>query len=244
MAKKATRKTVRKVVKKTSLVAETASSPVMAMKENLMMSNKKVWVIAAVIVLAGLLFYFRGSFVVATVNNRPVWRWTLIHELEKGNTQTVVDGLITKSLILQEASKNKTEVTDAEVTAEIDKLRENFKTQGQDLEALMTAQNVSMDQLQEQIRVQKLVEKLAVKEKVTVSAEEVAKFIEDNKAFLSGDLNKPETKAQVEADARKQLEQDKINTQIQTWLQQVRQNAKINYFNPKYVLPTIAPQKS
>jgi len=55
----------------------------------------------AILLLSGLLYYFKNQFVVALVNNQPIWRLTLIKEVEKQAGEAVLDSLITKALVLQ-----------------------------------------------------------------------------------------------------------------------------------------------
>jgi foldase protein PrsA len=178
-----------------------------------------------VIALAGGLFYFKNQFIVATVNGKPIWRKTLVGELEKQAGKKTLDSLITKTLILQEAQKKNVTVSDQEVNEEIKKLEDNFTSRGQDLNQLLAAQNMTRKDLFSQIKIQKLVEKIVGKD-VAVSDEEINDYIEKNKNLIPQGMAEDEVKTNV----KQQLEQQKRNEKIQKWIKSLRDNAKINYF--------------
>lgn len=188
--------------------------------------NRASFIPLLVVIILTLLFYFsKGLFVAATVNGQPIWRLTLVKELEKQAGKKVLDSLITRTLILQEAKKQKVSVTDEEVNKEISQIEETVNSQGQNLDQLLTAQGMTKNDLVEQIRTQKLVEKIAAKD-IKITDEEVKDYFEENKSSFPKDKKFEE----VEEDIKKQLEQEKLNEKIQTWIQSLRNAAKINYF--------------
>lgn len=179
----------------------------------------------AIIILAFLLYFSRGQLIVATVNGQPISRFTLIHELEKQAGKKALEAMITKTLILQEAKKQQVSVTEAEVNNEISRIEKTITGQGQNFDQLLTSQGMTRNDLVEQIRLQKLVEKLAGKDN-TVSDKEVSDYFEKNKSTFPKDTKLESVKEEI----KKQLEQEKLNTQIQTWVQSLHDSAKINYF--------------
>lgn len=187
---------------------------------------KRAYVIGAVVViaLAGLLFYYRSLFVVATVNGQPISRLSYIQELERMSGQQAMNALVTKNLILQEAGERNVKVNDEEVDTEIKKIDENLKGQGQNLDSVLTLQGLTREALREQIYLQKLIEKM-VGDSVKVTDEEVTTYIENNQETLPEGQSEEEQQVAV----REQLRQQKLNEQVQTWLQELQQNAKINY---------------
>ena len=112
-----------------------------------------------VLIAGGLLL--KKELVVATVNGQPIFRLTLIREMEKNSGKQVLEGLIGKTLILQEAKKQNVSIGQEEINQEMAKIEENFKNQGQDLNQLLAFQGMTRADLEEQIQLQKTAEKLA-----------------------------------------------------------------------------------
>jgi len=112
-----------------------------------------------ILVAGGLLL--KKELVVATVNGQPISRLTLIREMEKNSGKQVLEGLIGKTLILQEAKKQSVFVAKEDIDQEMAKIEENFKNQGQDLNQLLAFQGMTKADLEEQIQLQKTAEKLA-----------------------------------------------------------------------------------
>jgi parvulin-like peptidyl-prolyl isomerase len=181
-------------------------------------------VVLVLVILVGGLYYFKNQFISATVNGQPIWRLTLIKELEKESGKATLENLITKALILQEAKKQNLVISQEEIDQKMKELEDNFTSQGQNLDQLLEAQNMTRDQLKEQIEVQLIVEKI-VSQDVEVTDEEVAAYFEDNPDYFpeGSDLES------VKEDIKQQLKQQKSSDQIQSWLDSLRSNAQINY---------------
>lgn len=184
------------------------------------------WLVAAwVLVLLLALYYFRGQFVVAMVNGQPIFRSALVRELERQSGQQVLDTLILKTVIMQEAAKQKVSVMPNEVDDEIAKLEETFKNRGQDLESALAVQGMTRADLKEQMMLQKLVEKM-VDQTVEVSDDEVKKYMDENKAFLPKDAKPDELKAEIKS----QLEQQKKTAKVQEWVTKLKDEAKVEHW--------------
>jgi foldase protein PrsA len=181
--------------------------------------------IIAILLLLVSLFYFKNQFVAALVNGQPIWRLTLIRELEKQAGKQALDSLITRTLILQEAKKQKITVSKEEVDQEIKEIEDNLTQQGQDFARLLEVQGMTRNDLAEQIKIQKLIEKLVGKD-IEVSDKEVDEYISQNKDLIPKDSEPEETKASV----KEQLRQQKLSDKVTEWLDSLQQNAKINYF--------------
>lgn len=186
-----------------------------------------LWLIGAwIVIIAVALYYFRGQFIVATVNGQPILRSTLVRELEKQNGRQVLDNIVLKTVIMQEAAKQKVGVTPQEVDDEIVKLEDTFKNRGQDLSSALAVQGMSRDDLKEQMMLQKLVERMVSKDGVTVTDDEVKEYMEANKAFLPKDAKPDELNAEV----RRQLEQQKQTAKIQEWVTKLKDEAKVEHW--------------
>lgn len=186
--------------------------------KQLVKTKRQQVIIGAVIVLGLILLYFgRGLIVAATVNGRPITRLSLLSELEKQDGKQVLQSLLTKEIIRQEAAKNNVTVSKDEINAEIAKVEETIKKQGQTLDQALATQGWSRADLEDQIRTQLLVEKLLAG-KIAVTDKEVDDYIKENKSTESKDtiLNL--------------LKQQKLMTAYQAWIQDLLSKAKINYF--------------
>lgn len=178
-----------------------------------------------VVFLALLGVVFKEKLIVATVNGQPIWRITLIKELEERFGKQTLDTLITKTLIHQEAKRQNITVTSEEVDGEIEKIKKNLSDQGQDLNQILSLQGMNQDDLKKQIRLQKTLEKI-LKDQIKVSDEEIASYIAKNKESIPEGMSQEEVKKR----AKENIYQQKLNNKIQEWIKNARQKAKINYF--------------
>lgn len=181
-------------------------------------------VILVLVILLGGLYYFKNQFISATVNGQPIWRLTLIKELEKQSGKATLENLVTKALILQEAKKQKVVISQEEIDQKMKELEDNFTSQGQNLDQLLEAQNMTRTQLREQIEVQMIVEKI-VSQDVEVTDEEVADYLKANPDYLPEGSDLESVKEEV----KQQLQQQKSSDQVQSWIDSLRENAQINY---------------
>ena len=176
---------------------------------------------AGIAILVGLYFY-KSKVVVAWVNGRPVWRCSLNKEMESQIGQQVLDSLVTKQLILQAASKQKVKVKKEEIDESLETIRANLDSQGQELEAVLELQGISLNELKEQIKLQKLVDKLVGTES-EVSEEEISQYITENREILPNDLTAEELNQRV----KEQIKQQKLNQEVQDWLRGLQEEAKV-----------------
>jgi len=188
-------------------------------------TKKYLIIVLAIICLVLFLYSYKHLFIVATVNNRPVTRLALIQELEKQAGQQVLDTLITKSLILQEADKQNIRIGPERIEEKMKEIEEQVKSQGADLDTLLQEQGQTRKSLGEEIRIQLIVEEILGKD-IEVTEAELENYFEENKEFLGEDASFEE----IKEDLREELKQQKTNERITSWLEELRQNAKINYF--------------
>jgi hypothetical protein len=189
-------------------------------------NNKNILVLAVFLVLLGVFLYFSKSlFVVAMVNGKPITRFSLIQQLEKTNGKTALESLINATLIQQEAKKEGVVVTDADVESELEKVRLNLETQGMNLDAALSAQGMTMDDLQKELRMKQTVEKI-LKNEIQVSNEDVKKYFEDN-SQLFGEGAKFED---LEQSIKDQLQSEKLSVEFQSWYSKLKDESDIKYF--------------
>lgn len=180
---------------------------------------------SAIIIVAIVLFLGRGLLIAATVNGQPVSRLAIISELEKQSGKAVLDSVVTKMLVVQEAKKKNVEASSKDIDAEIAKIKKQFKDQGQDLDSLLASQGLTQEKFRDEVKIQILVTKL-LGDKAKVTDKEFKDFMDKNKDIVPAG----EDQKTAEANLRTQLEQQKLAQQYQSWIQNVKKDAAIQYF--------------
>lgn len=188
-------------------------------------SKKVLIVFLAFLIFAFILFNFKHLFIAAVVNNKPITRYALDRELEKQGGQQVLENLITKALILQEAKKQGIEISDEEMNKKIGEIETQIEAQGSDLDTALQAQGQTREALEEQIRIQLIVEEILGKE-ISITDDEIKNYFEENKDYFGEGATLEGVKEQV----REDLKQTKLSEKFQPWLEELKQKAKIHYF--------------
>jgi len=178
----------------------------------------------AVIILALFAYTFRSWFVVATVNGQIITRAQLNNEMAQQYGKQVLDSIITKTLVYQEATRQHVTVSQKEVDAAIQQISDTLSKQGQSLDSVLAARGMKKQDLVDQITLQKIVEKLVGKG-VAVSDQEVQDYITKNQDSLPTGLSDAQIKQQV----KQQLLQQKINDKAQTLVADLQKKANITY---------------
>jgi parvulin-like peptidyl-prolyl isomerase len=186
---------------------------------------KYIRIVFLVLALGLLVYVLKGYIVAATVNGVPISRIKVLQLSEQVQGATVLDSLVIDILTTQEAKKQGVTVTKEEIDAEMAKIEETLTQQGVTLDDTLKQRNMTKEQLVQRLTLGKLLEKMLLKN-ITVSDEEIAKYMEDNAKYLPENKDTPEFKEQV----RQDLQQQKLGTEYQTWIQDVKSNSKINYF--------------
>ena len=177
------------------------------------------------ILIAALLFKFKHFFIAAVVNNQPITRYSLNKELKKQAGKSVLETMVTKALILQEAKRQKVRVSREEVKKKITEIKQELESQGADLDALLESQGRTRQALEEQFEVQLIIDKILDKE-INVSQEEMSDYFEENKVMFAKDAKFEDVKEDLE----KKLRQDKIGNKFDSWLKELRQASRVYYF--------------
>jgi len=172
-----------------------------------------------------VLYLSRSLIFAAWVNGRPVYRYSLTRELEKQGGQQVLDSLIEKSLITSEAVKNKITVEQSEIDSEIAKIEELISAQGLSLDEALNFRNQTRKDLVDQIKIQKLVEKLLFS-KIIITDEELKEYFNSNKSLFGTNPVFDKVKDQVS----QQLFQQKLSEEYGSWIADLKTKAKILYF--------------
>lgn len=186
--------------------------------------NKIGVLLVVLALLLGALYYFKNIFIVATVNGKPISRLEIIKRLEQNGGKETLDNAITEVLVLQEGKKLNALATEADVNAEIAKIREEVKASNQTLEEVLKQQNISFKDFEARIKLQKTVEKI-LEAKSVVTEEEIKAFIEANKASIPEGTDEKELRTLVE----QQLKSQKLGNEFQSWIEMVKAKSSINY---------------
>lgn len=185
---------------------------------------KNAIIIVVIVALGALIYVYKGLAVAALVNGKPVSRFALIRELEKGSGKQVLETLITEKLVKGALDKERIFVSEYEAQSEIKKLEENIVKQGGTLDQLLDTEGIKKSDLVKQLTLQLRVKKLFA-DKIKVGDEEVDAYIKENKVKVPKD--KPEAfKEQI----KNQLEGQKLNQAASEWVETLRSEASIRYF--------------
>ena len=187
--------------------------------------KKKAILIAAVLGVAALGYLGRGLFVVALVNGTPISRLAVVRELEKQGGSETLDNLVVKSLIFQEARKKGVTVSQEELDQELSRINDIVSKQGMTLDEALALQNQSKNDLIEQIKLQKTVERILA-DKIAVTEEEVNDYFDKNKELFDDGAKLEDVSGEI----RNQLAQTKLSSAYQSWITDLKASASINYF--------------
>jgi len=183
-----------------------------------MISKKATIITVIVVVILALLFIFKSLFIVAIVNGRPIYRFSVLKELEKQGGKQTLNTIITKTIILQEGKKRKIVINQKDIDAEVQKVEVNVANQGLTLDAALEQAGMKKSDLINEIKVQLIAQRLAGN--ITVSDKEAEDYI------AKQDSSQEITKAQ----ATQAVKQQKLQEKIQEVVSQLRSQAKIIYF--------------
>lgn len=198
--------------------------------------KKSQLILAGIILLAiALMVYFRGFFVVATINGKPIDRLTYMKEVEgiyvsEARTtagKQALNQLVTKTLLEQEAQKKNISVSEKDIDKEVEATRKQLEASGQNLESALSMQGDSLANYRERIKLQKLLEKLVGT--IEVTDKEVADYVAKNAESIPEGMKEEDVTTQ----AKEAIKQEKFNTKVQSLIQTLQKNAKITYSQPQ-----------
>jgi foldase protein PrsA len=177
-----------------------------------------------VLILAAAAFGYYKYGIVAVANGRQISRIDYIKSMEKQGGKQVLEGMVEEALIMNEAQKKGVTIDQSVIDAEIKKIEDQLKTQGQTLDAALAAQGMTKDDLIKQIKLQKTVEKLA-NPPTEVTQAQIDEFITKNK----NQFPKTDTKEQMEATAKTQLLTQAKSEAMTKWFDELKKAAAIIY---------------
>ncbi|HUS60489.1 MAG TPA: SurA N-terminal domain-containing protein, partial [Nevskiaceae bacterium] len=201
-------------LKKYDTMLSMAKKVKLAFKLKLDKRTKKVLIILfATAFLAALLFNIKHYFIAAMVGGRPITRRALDKELEKQMGKQVLEGLISQTLVRQEAKKQKVEISNEDLEGKINQIEAQLEAQGQELDSVLATQGQTRKDLEQQIELQLIVEEILTKD-INITDEELKDYFEESKELLPEGTTLEDKKDEL----REELRQQKIGEKFQPWL--------------------------
>ena len=232
--KKTTRKPRKRVVSRKPLKTKTPevetmmdmgvaeSMPATSHETSPRKSRMMTIVALIILVLVGVGYLVKTYMLVAIVNKQPVFRWTVVKQLEQRYGSEAIDNIILNMLVKQEASKKGVTASSEEIDAEYQKIENNVKEQGQELNALLSMQGMTPDDLREQLEYKIILEKLVGSE-ISVTDEEIDAFIEERKDVIEKDANMDTVREEI----REILKEQKLNEKASELTERLKTEASI-----------------
>lgn len=143
---------------------------------------------------------------------------------EKQSGSTILENLIEKQLIFNEARKQNIKISSEAIESELSNIEDVLAEQGVTLEQALELSNQDMNSLKEQIKIQKIVEDI-LGEDISVEESEITEYFNENKEFFGANANLEEVKDQI----GEELFNQKLSTAYSSWIQELKVNAKIKY---------------
>jgi parvulin-like peptidyl-prolyl isomerase len=194
-------------------------------KRGFKMNRRTALFVVIILAIIGVVFYFKGLLIAATVNGTPISRLEVIRELENTSGRQALDALIVKQLINTEANKAGITVSQEDVDAEIKTLGDRITKQGGTLELVLAQQGITQDQFRAQILLQKKLEKI-LEDSVQITDEEVDQYFTQNKITPPAGSTDNDIKNQIRA----QLKNQKFSAEAEKWVTEHKTQASIQYY--------------
>jgi foldase protein PrsA len=192
-------------------------------KESWFKKNKTLVTSLIIVMIAFLAgFFVKNNLISAMVNGRPIWKKELVKEMETYYGESVLSSIIEGELIKQEAEKRGIKATEEEVSNQIKMIEDSMKSQGQDLQQALKESGMTIEDLRENYKMNILIEKLLA-DKITVTDEDIQKYIEENKDSFPEGTDMEQIKSLVEEG----LKQEKMSTEYQSFINGLREKADI-----------------
>jgi len=186
--------------------------------------SRKNIILIAVLILLALLWIFKSSFIVASVNGQPISRWQLNDRLLKRFGDQTLDSIINERLILAATRQKGIFVKSEEIDARTKQIEERLNGKIS-LDDALKAQGLTRDDFKRELEIQLSIEKLFAKE-TTISAAEIEDYISKNSQVYKDATNPVQVREEVD----NLLKQQKINDKFNKWFEDIRKNAKITKF--------------
>lgn len=175
-----------------------------------------------VLVTFGYLAY--KNLVFAWVGTTPLTRLDLYHRMEKQSGKELSERMISEALVLNEAKKRNVTVSQDEINQQIGTIEQ--QQGGKDkLEEALTAQKMSRQDLETEIKFSKLIDKMFGSD-VKIEDADIDAYMEQNKDQLGtvpADKNSSES-ALMRQQISETLKRQKVNQSFSDWLAEAQKS--------------------
>lgn len=221
-------KKVIKVTTNTSPTSDkinTSTNFLMALPERIVgyRPSKRVYLILVVVGILLLAVLKKEWFIAGMVNGSPITNLEVQLKLNQQFKNQILTQLINEKLILQEAAKASALPSDAEIENKVTEVETRLGGK-EVLDSLLSQQNTTRETFKKQLKLEVIITKLYEKE-ATVSAEELQKFIEENRQVLQSTDS-----ASLEKEATEMLKQQKLSQIFNEKFQALKEGADIKTF--------------
>ena len=184
-----------------------------------------IFLLVIIVIFIGLFIYARTISPIAKVNGKRITRVAYISELEKQAGNRVLDSIITKTLIYDEADKRNISIPDSQIQSEIKKIETDAKTNKTTIEKMLIAENITRQDLYERIKLNLTTQKI-IEKYTQVSDKEVETFIEKNpEVFQNREISK-----EIKTDIKERLHQQKIEVQVKILINNLKNNSQVEVY--------------
>lgn len=184
--------------------------------------GKFILLVLTIIIVGFLIWRNKSLFVVAFVDNKPIWRPTFETRVLKQVGQKTLDDMVNEQIILNEGAKRGTSISAKDVDSKILEIEKTLP-KGTTLESALSSQGMTMDDLRRQLTLQLTIEKMLTTSQVTDA--EIKDYVEKNKQFITAT-----DEAQIKLEARQALINQKKSTNFQKLFEDLKKNAKVVKF--------------
>lgn len=186
-------------------------------------SNKLLYVGVVVLLIGVIIFLgarkYGNFFVAASVNGKPIVRFSLWQRLEKRFGSQVIDEMVNEEIIRGEMQKKGIKVAKSDVDAKVKELETRFKGK-EALDQMLTLQGMTREDLRTQLELQIAIEKLVPAQKV--SDTEVQKAYDGNPEQYGDELTDT-----IRQQIKNQLLQQKTSKAFSDWFEKVKKQVKV-----------------
>lgn len=207
---------------------------------NFLRTRTKVKIASAVVIIliaAGLVIFgnrlidgIQRQFGVAVVNGQLISKSELDHRLVQSYGSDMTSSLVDETLVLQEGNKEKVTIAQKDIDGQISKIESQIAPQK--LDDALAQRHLTRDDLNRQIRIQLIVEKILGKD-IHPSNTDIQNYFDQNKDTLAQQANKTADQLKIE-DVRDAIISNLISSQIsakyQPWIESLRAKASIKTF--------------
>lgn len=208
---------------KTALLSSITSGTMVERSNSGIFSRKNI-IIIVLLILAILIWKFKGSFIVATVNGQPISRFELNNQLVRRFGDQTLDNMINERLILAAVRQKGIFISKEDIDTRVKQIEEKLKG-SMSLPEALKAQGLTADEFRRQIEIQISINKLFDKE-ATVATSEVEEYISKNSQAYKTATDP----VALREDIKNMLSQQKVGDLFNEWFTDIRNKANIKKF--------------